>query len=123
MYNLSSERDKDENSSNSVSEALIEVEVIDIKRGNGKKSSKAIIDGKNQNQLKRHHLQKVLKPGPCLLAVVIASAAFMSVSCNAKHSMDKKANKFWEEISIHFEKLDATIIELSESTQNLPQFR
>ena len=34
--------------------------------------------------------------------LLLVSKAFMKVSCDAKHSTDKKAEKFWEEVSIIF---------------------
>jgi len=51
--------------------------------------------------------------------LLLVSKAFMKVSCDAKHSTDKKAEKFWEEVSIVFEELVATANKMNESN---PEF-
>jgi hypothetical protein len=50
---------------------------------------------------------------------LLVSKAFLKVSCDAKHSTDKKAEKFWEEVSIVFEDLVATANKMNESN---PEF-
>ena len=39
----------------------------------------------------------------------------MKVSCDAKHATNRKAKKFWDEVSIVFEELVATTNKLNES--------
>ena len=36
---------------------------------------------------------------------LLLSKAYMKVSCNAKHGTDKKADKFWDDITLHYVKL------------------
>ena len=47
--------------------------------------------------------------------LLLLTKAFLSASWNSRHSMDKRADKFWEGIPIHFEELVATTIKLNES--------
>ena len=47
--------------------------------------------------------------------LLLVAKAFMKVSCDAKHSTDKKAEKFWEEVSLIFEELVATANKINES--------
>ena len=39
---------------------------------------------------------------------LLFAKAFMKVSCGAKHSADRKAEKFWEEVSSAFEEYVST---------------
>jgi hypothetical protein len=34
--------------------------------------------------------------------LLLLSKAYMKVSCNAKHGTDKKAEKFWDDIALHY---------------------
>jgi hypothetical protein len=37
--------------------------------------------------------------------LLLLSKAYMRVSCNAKHGTDKKADKFWDDIALHYVEL------------------
>jgi hypothetical protein len=37
--------------------------------------------------------------------LLLLSKAYMKVSCNAKHGTDKKADKFWDDIALHYVEL------------------
>lgn len=45
--------------------------------------------------------------------LLLLTKAFMGVSCSAKQSTNKKADKFWEKISQHFEELVVTTNKLN----------
>ena len=34
--------------------------------------------------------------------LLLLSKAYMKVSCNTKHGTDKKADKFWDDIALHY---------------------
>jgi hypothetical protein len=47
--------------------------------------------------------------------LLILAKAFMKVSCNAKQSTDRKVDKFWEDISLHFQEFVSSTNKLNES--------
>ncbi len=47
--------------------------------------------------------------------LLLVAKAFMKVSTNAKHSTDKKADKFWYKVYTCFEELVATANKMNES--------
>jgi hypothetical protein len=50
--------------------------------------------------------------------LLLVSKAFMKVSNNAKHSTDKKAEKFWDEVCSTFEEFVASANEMNETKLN-----
>ena len=46
--------------------------------------------------------------------LLLVSKAFMKLSNNAKHGTDKKANKFWDDIHLHYNELVATSNKINE---------
>ena len=51
--------------------------------------------------------------------LLLIAKAFMKVSCDAKHSTDRKAAKFWEEVSSAFEEC---IVTANKSNESNPEY-
>jgi len=53
--------------------------------------------------------------------LLLVSMTFMKVSNNAKHGTDKKADKFWDDIHLHYNKLVGTSNKINErSVEHIP---
>ena len=53
--------------------------------------------------------------------LLLVARVFMKVGSNAKHGTDKKMEKFWEEIHLHYNELVTTSNKINESNmENIP---
>ena len=86
-------------------------EAVTMKKHKGKKAAPAVWSKKKKNGKAKAPViwcLGVLSLTCNTNELLLLTRAFMTVSCNAKQSTDKKANKFWEVISWQFEELVAT---------------
>ena len=79
---------------------------------------------KSKKAQKKKSSGEPVSPHSCSVAfrskeLLLVSKAFMKVSNNAKHSTDKKADKFRDEVYVMFEEFVATANKTNESNPDL----
>jgi hypothetical protein len=111
-------------SSESDQETLLELKARKSKALKKKQSGRKVT--KDDHPMKSKNTRKKKSSGEPISAcscsfifgseeLLLVSKAFMKVLNNAKHSMDKKADKFWDEAYVTFEELVASANKMNET--------